>query len=76
MSNRLAARWFFDVVSPFSYLHLSQFDRVHSSLDQLFWGGNTIDWMNAFVEDAGMFEREEMRRVADLEFGAHRKDDR
>ena len=211
MSNRLAARWFFDVVSPFSYLHLSQFDRVHSGLeielvpvlfagllrhwgskgpaelpskrihtyryctwaasklgipfrmpprhpfnslptqrllvalgagrshvqtafdfiygqgrdpehewaslcnalgsidadaacgdpsvkqrlitnteaaaragvfgvptfvvrDQLFWGGDTIDWMNAFVEDAGMFEREEMRRVADLEFGAHRKD--
>jgi hypothetical protein len=33
MTNRLAARWFFDVVSPFSYLHLSQFERLHPRLE-------------------------------------------
>jgi 2-hydroxychromene-2-carboxylate isomerase len=210
MENRLAARWFFDVVSPFSYLHLSQFDRLHPGLEvefvpvllagllrrwghkgpaeipskrlhtyrfcswvaltrriayrmpprhpfnplqtlrllvalgpsrshvqtafdfiygqgrdperewsslcaalgsfdadaaasdatvkqrlirnteeaadlgvfgvptfvvrgQLFWGADTIDWMNAFLQDPEMFERGEMRRATELEFGAHRK---
>jgi hypothetical protein len=26
VTSELAAQWFFDVVSPFSYLHLSQFE--------------------------------------------------
>ena len=42
--------------------------------DQLFWGGDTIAWMNAFVDDPGMFDRGEMSRAAQIEFGAHRKD--
>ena len=33
MTNGLVAQWFFDVVSPFSYLHLKQFDQLHPSLD-------------------------------------------
>lgn len=40
---------------------------------QLFWGGDTIAWLNAFVDDAGMFERGEMGRAARIEFGARRK---
>ena len=40
---------------------------------QLFWGGDTIPWMNAFVDDPGMFERGEMSRAAQIEFGAQRK---
>jgi 2-hydroxychromene-2-carboxylate isomerase len=40
---------------------------------QLFWGADTIEWMNAFIEDPQMFERGEMRRAMELEFGAHRK---
>src|SRR5262245_794695 len=44
--------------------------------DQLFWGGDTIAWMNAFVDDPGMFERGEMARAARIEFGAHRRVDR
>ena len=42
--------------------------------DQLFWGGDTIAWMNAFVDDPEMFEHGEMRRAAHIEFGAHRRD--
>jgi len=40
---------------------------------QLFWGADTIAWLNAFVDDPGMFERGEMSRAAHIEFGAHRK---
>jgi hypothetical protein len=40
---------------------------------QLFWGSDTIDWMNAFVDEPEMFEHGEMRRAAELEFGAHRR---
>ena len=40
---------------------------------QLFWGGDTIAWMNAFVDDPRMFERGEMSRAAQIEFGAHRR---
>jgi 2-hydroxychromene-2-carboxylate isomerase len=40
---------------------------------QLFWGGDTIAWMNAFVDDPWMFERGEMSRAAQIEFGAHRR---
>ena len=32
-TNALAAQWFFDVVSPFSYLHLTQFDQLHPSVE-------------------------------------------
>jgi 2-hydroxychromene-2-carboxylate isomerase len=40
---------------------------------ELFWGADTIDWMNAFIDDARMFEHGEMRRAAELEFGAQRR---
>jgi hypothetical protein len=40
---------------------------------QLFWGSDTIAWMNAFVDDPGMFERGEMSRALQIEFGAHRE---
>ncbi len=40
---------------------------------ELFWGTDTIDWMNAFIDDARMFEHGEMRRAAELEFGAQRR---
>jgi len=40
---------------------------------QLFWGGDTIAWMNEFVDDPEMFDRGEMSRAAEIEFGAHRK---
>ncbi len=40
---------------------------------QLFWGADTVDWMNAFLADPGMFERGEMRRALEIEFGSHRK---
>ena len=33
MANGLAAYWFFDVLSPFSYLHLRQFGELHRSLE-------------------------------------------
>ena len=33
MTNGLAAHWLFDVVSPFSYLHLRQFGELHPSLE-------------------------------------------
>ena len=41
--------------------------------DQLFWGSDTIAWMNAFVDDPEMFGRGEMSRATQIEFGAHRK---
>ena len=41
---------------------------------ELFWGGDTIAWLNAFVDDPGMFERGEISRAAEIEFGAHRRD--
>jgi 2-hydroxychromene-2-carboxylate isomerase len=40
---------------------------------ELFWGGDTIDWMNAFIDDPKMFEVGEMRRASELEFGARRE---
>ena len=39
----------------------------------LFWGSDTIAWMNAFVDDPEMFERGEMGRAAQIEFGVHRR---
>lgn len=30
---------------------------------QLFWGADTLDWLNAFIDDAQLFERSEMRRA-------------
>jgi 2-hydroxychromene-2-carboxylate isomerase len=40
---------------------------------QCFWGGDTIGWLNAFVDDPGMFGRGEMSRAAQIEFGAQRR---
>jgi 2-hydroxychromene-2-carboxylate isomerase len=40
---------------------------------QLFWGADTLEWMNAFVDDPGMFDHGEMSRAAQIQFGVHRK---
>jgi 2-hydroxychromene-2-carboxylate isomerase len=44
--------------------------------DALFWGGDTIDWMNAFVDDPLMFEKGEMQRAELIQFGVHRRADK
>lgn len=43
---------------------------------QFFWGGDTIGWANAFVDDPHMFESGEMKRAAEIEIGAQRKEQR
>ena len=32
MNDRIAARWYFDVVSPYAYLHLKRFGELHPAL--------------------------------------------
>jgi len=39
----------------------------------LFWGSDTIDWMNEFLTTPEIFSSPEMQRVASLPFGAERK---
>ena len=41
---------------------------------QCFWGSDTIPWVNAFVDDPRMFASGEMRRAAEIEIGASRKE--
>ena len=41
---------------------------------QSFWGSDTIAWANAFVDDPQRFESGEMRRAAEIEVGAARKE--
>lgn len=43
---------------------------------QQFWGSDTIAWANAFVDNPQMFDAGEMRRVAEIEVGAARKEAR
>ena len=33
MTERIPARWYFDLVSPFAYLHLKRFGELHPTLD-------------------------------------------
>jgi 2-hydroxychromene-2-carboxylate isomerase len=33
MTERIPARWYFDLVSPFAYLHLKRFGELHPALD-------------------------------------------
>lgn len=33
MPQRISARWYFDLVSPFAYLHLKRFGELHPALD-------------------------------------------
>ena len=33
MTDRIPARWYFDIVSPFAYLHLKRFGELHPALD-------------------------------------------
>ena len=33
MTQRIPARWYFDLVSPFAYLHLKRFGELHPALD-------------------------------------------
>jgi 2-hydroxychromene-2-carboxylate isomerase len=33
MSERIPARWYFDIVSPYAYLHLKRFGELHPALD-------------------------------------------
>ncbi len=41
---------------------------------QCFWGSDTIAWANAFIDDPQMFESGEMKRAAEIEVGAARKE--
>lgn len=41
---------------------------------EIFWGGDTIAWANAFVDDSQMFESGEMQRAAQVELGVQRKE--
>ncbi len=42
--------------------------------DQNFWGSDAIDWANAYVADPAMFDTGEMKRAAEIEIGAARKE--
>ena len=33
MTQRIPARWYFDIVSPYAYLHLKRFGELHPALD-------------------------------------------
>ena len=33
MTECIPARWYFDLVSPFAYLHLKRFGELHPTLD-------------------------------------------
>lgn len=41
---------------------------------QNFWGSDAIAWANAFVDDPAMFDAGEMKRAAEIEIGAARKE--
>ena len=41
---------------------------------QSFWGSDTIAWANAFIDTPQMFDSGEMRRAAEIEVGAARKE--
>lgn len=41
---------------------------------QHFWGSDAIAWANAFVKNPGMFDAGEMKRAAEIEIGAARKE--
>ncbi|MFA6311109.1 MAG: 2-hydroxychromene-2-carboxylate isomerase [Sterolibacterium sp.] len=41
---------------------------------QCFWGSDTIDWSNAFIDNPGMFDEGEMKRAGAVEIGAARKE--
>jgi 2-hydroxychromene-2-carboxylate isomerase len=40
---------------------------------ELFWGSDTVDWLNAYVDNPALFDSEEMRRASEVEFGVHRR---
>ncbi len=42
--------------------------------DELFWGLDTLDWMNAYLADPTLHERGEMLRAAHAEVGAVRRE--
>ena len=41
---------------------------------QNFWGSDAIAWANAYVEDPQLFDAGEMKRAAEIEIGAARKE--
>lgn len=41
---------------------------------QCFWGSDAIAWANAFIDKPQMFDSGEMRRAAEIEVGAARKE--
>jgi hypothetical protein len=41
---------------------------------QNFWGSDAIGWANAYVADPAMFDAGEMKRAAEIEIGAARKE--
>ena len=40
---------------------------------ELFWGADTIDWLNAFIDDPELFQRDSMRRADATEMGVVRR---
>ena len=40
---------------------------------QLFWGADTLDFMNAFLADPALFEAPDMRRADAAEIGVSRR---
>lgn len=60
MRPSLPARWYFDLVSPFAYLHLKRFGELHPALD--------VELVPV------LFASGEMRRVAEIGVGAARKE--
>lgn len=41
---------------------------------QNFWGSDAVEWANAYVTDPAMFDAGEMKRAAEIEIGAARKE--
>lgn len=41
--------------------------------DRLFWGSDTVDWVQQFLDDPGLFQRSEYEAAANCQFGAARK---
>lgn len=66
--------WYFDLIPPFSYLHLKQFDRLPAGLEieyvpALFWGQDSLEMMLDCLRDPGLLDTPEMRRASSLLVG-------
>lgn len=64
--------WYFDFVSPYSYLQFEAYPELmqKAALRPVLF---TTDMLLDYVEDSSVFDEPEMRRIADLPIGAARK---